>query len=109
MLEFIKMFGLGILYTILFPFIVVIFAIALVYVFVNYLVNESIHVFGFFFGHTFSEETELEKKLNAMKEEKNVSEEESLDAGEVTYTYNEETSEQKVADDVKGSDNDELH
>lgn len=69
MLEFIKMFGLGILYTILFPFIVVVFALSLVYVFVNYLVMESLTIFGFFFGYTFTVETELEKKMREMKEE----------------------------------------
>ena len=63
MLEFIKMFGLGILYTILFPFIVAIFALYLVYVVGNYLVLEAINFFGFFFGYTFTTETELEKKI----------------------------------------------
>jgi hypothetical protein len=67
MLEFIKMFGLGILYTLLFPFIVVIFALYIVYVFVNYLVLEVVNVFGFFLGYTFTDETELEKKLDSIK------------------------------------------
>ena len=69
MLEFIKMFGLGILYTILLPFILMVFAGYLVYVFFNYLVVESMALFGFFFGYTFSDETELEKELILMKEE----------------------------------------
>ena len=68
MLEFIKMFGLGILYTILFPFIVAIFALYLVYVVGNYLVLEAINFCGFFFGYTFTTETELEKQLAEMKE-----------------------------------------
>lgn len=67
MLEFIKMFGLGILYTILFPFILVIFVLYLGYVLVNYLVLEMINFFGFFFGYTFTPETALEKKLHLMK------------------------------------------
>ena len=71
MLEFIKMFGLGILYTLFLPFIIVIFVVYLIYVFFNYLVIESKTLFGFFFGYTFSEETELEKKLEMLKLEKN--------------------------------------
>lgn len=69
MLEFIKMFGLGILYTILFPFIVVFFALVLVGVLINYLVLEVINLSGFFFGNTFTVETKLDKKLKQMKEE----------------------------------------
>ena len=84
MLEFIKMFGLGILYTILFPFIVLIFAIYLVYVFVNYLVVESLTLFGFFFGYTFTTETELEKKLRESKEN---NEREKEEAKEIVYEY----------------------
>ena len=68
MLEFIKMFGLGILYTILFPFIVVIFAAFLVYVFCDYLFLEIKTLVGFFFGYTFTTDTELELKLKEMKE-----------------------------------------
>ena len=68
MLEFIKMFGLGILYTILFPFIVLIFGAYLVYACVNYVVLEFMAIIGFFFGYTFTAETELERKLNEMKE-----------------------------------------
>ena len=60
MLEFIKMFGLGVLYTILLPFIVAFFALSLVFVFSNYLVLEAKTLFGFFFGYTFTTETELE-------------------------------------------------
>ena len=69
MLEFIKMFGLGILYTILFPFIVVFFAVVLVFVVLNYLVMESINLVGFFLGHTFTVETSLDKELKRMKAE----------------------------------------
>lgn len=75
MLEFIKMFGLGILYTILFPFIVVFFALALVFVLLNYLVMECVNCVGFFFGHTFTVETDLDKELKRIKEEKKHAEE----------------------------------
>ena len=68
MLEFIKMFGLGILYTILFPFIVVIFGLYLVYVFLNYLVLETMNIVGFFVGYSFTVETSLEKKMLEMKQ-----------------------------------------
>lgn len=86
MLEFIKMFGLGVLYTILFPFIVVIFAAYLVYVFGNYLVIECITIFGFFFGYTFTTETELEEKLREMKEN-NEKKDETEDVHVVSYEY----------------------
>ena len=69
MLEFIKMFGLGVLYTLLFPFIVVIFALFFVYVLGNYLVLEAINVCGFFFGYTFTTETELDDRLQQLKDE----------------------------------------
>ena len=79
MLEFIKMFGLGILYTILFPFIVVIFVAFLVYVFCDYLFLEVKTLVGFFFGYTFTTDTELEVKLKEMKENaKLAAEKESL-------------------------------
>lgn len=84
MLEFIKMFGLGILYAILFPFIVLIFALYLVYVFVNYLVIECLTLFGFFFGYTFTVETELERKLREIKENNEKSKEE---VKEISYEY----------------------
>lgn len=97
MLEFIKMFGLGILYTILFPFIVVFFALVLVGVLINYLVLEVINLSGFFFGNTFTVETKLDKKLRQMKEEaKNALEKDNEDL--VSDVINEE-----------GSDLDELH
>lgn len=70
MLEFIKMFGLGILYTILFPFLVIIFAVFLVYVFVDYIVLEIKTLVGFFFGYTFTTDTELELQLKELKEAK---------------------------------------
>lgn len=80
MLEFIKMFGLGILYTILFPFIVVIFAAFLVYVFCDYLVLEVKTLVGFFFGYTFTTDTQLEIKLKEMKENARLAaEKETLD------------------------------
>lgn len=78
MLEFIKMFGLGVLYTILFPFLVIIFAAFLVYVFADYLFLEVKTLVGFFFGYTFTTETELELKLKEMKEEKEEHSEEAL-------------------------------
>lgn len=89
MLEFIKMFGLGILYTILFPFIVLIFAAYLVYVFFNYLVVECLTIFGFFFGYTFTVETELERRLREIKENN----EKSKEIEDVTYEYDPSASE----------------
>ena len=112
MLEVIKMFGVGILYTILFPFIVAIFAGYLVYVFGNYLVMESINIFGFFFGYTFSEETELERKLREMKEGPELEENEETEEREtvsvkeetkVVYQYEGDTTEFSMEDE-KGSD-----
>lgn len=100
MLEFIKMFGLGILYTILFPFIVAIFALYLVYVFFNYLVMELISFFGFFFGYTFTVETELERQLAKMKE---ASETENVLSQQDTYSYEETGVEQEIQYE-KGSD-----
>ena len=98
MLEFIKMFGLGILYTILFPFIVAIFALYLVYVIGNYLVLETINFCGFFFGYTFTTETELEKKLAEMKES-------SKDTNEVSNAFEGFAVQNNVTVDLmKGSD-----
>ena len=96
MLEFIKMFGLGILYTLLLPFIVVFFALSLVFVFANYLVLESKTLFGFFFGYTFTTDTELEEKLQEMKDN-GKRDDENPDA---SYEYIDET----VSDSTKGSD-----
>lgn len=98
MLEFIKMFGLGILYTVLFPFIVAIFALYIVYVFGNYLVLEAINLFGFFFGYSFSVETELEKKLASMRVN-------SSESGNVTEEFEEFFEQVDVTDDLRGSDN----
>lgn len=85
MLEFIKMFGLGILYTILFPVIVVFFALVLVFVLVNYLVMECINCVGFFFGNTFTVETDLDKELKKIKAEKKQAEEVKDAVLEATY------------------------
>jgi hypothetical protein len=98
MLEFIKMFGLGILYTVLFPFIVAIFALYIVYVFGNYLVLEAINLFGFFFGYSFSVETELEKKLASMRVN-------SSESGNVAEEFEEFFEQVDVTDDLRGSDN----
>ena len=92
MLEFIKMFGLGILYTIAFPVIVVVFAIYLIYAFCNYLVMESITLFRFFFGYTFSTETEVERVLREQKEEDS-DEKNSKVVYEYNGSYEEETEE----------------
>lgn len=70
MLEFIKMFGMGILYTILSPVILVIFVVFLVYSLFNYLACEAINFSGFFLGKKFSAETELDKKCKKLKMEK---------------------------------------
>lgn len=98
MLEFIKMFGLGILYTILLPFIIVIFALYIVYVFGNYLVLEAINLFGFFFGYSFSVETELEKKLAGMRVSSNGAE------ANVAEEFEEFFEQVDVTDDLRGSD-----
>ena len=70
MLEFIKMFGLGIFYTILSPIILLFFLLCVVYTIGNYLVCEVIYLSGFFMGKRFSEHTALDKKLEKMKKEK---------------------------------------
>ena len=85
MLEFIKMFGLGIFYTIISPVILAIFALFVGYSLVNYLLCEVINLSGFFFGKRFVVETNLEKTMTKLKnknrelsesseEQKNVSE-----------------------------------
>ena len=63
MLEFIKMFGLGVLYTVLSPVFLLVFLLFVVYSLFNYLVFEVINVIGFFAGKRFTEETDLDKKL----------------------------------------------
>ena len=70
MLEFIKMFGLGIMYTILSPVLLVLFALFVVYSFFNYLVCEAINLGGFFLGKKFDEKTELDRRYLKMKKEK---------------------------------------
>ncbi len=67
MLEFIKMFGLGIVYTILLPFIVVYFVLFLLYTFFNYLICEVYTGVMFFFGGGCTMETELDKRLMKKK------------------------------------------
>ncbi|MBR3891299.1 MAG: hypothetical protein IKJ30_04420 [Bacilli bacterium] len=69
MLEFIKMFGLGVLYTVLSPVFLLVFLLFVVYSLFNYLVFEVINVIGFFAGKRFTEETDLDKKLKKMKEQ----------------------------------------
>ena len=105
MLEFIKMFGLGVLYTILLPFIIAVFALYLVYVFFNYLVVEAKTFFGFFFGYTFTEETELEKKLEDMKKEK-IRKDSEIEKQEISYEYQGNVEVQQEVDVAmeKGSD-----
>ena len=70
MLEFIKMFGLGIIYTILSPVILVFFLLFVVYSIINYLVCEAIYLSGFFFGKKFSEHTQLDKTLIRKRKER---------------------------------------
>lgn len=67
MLEFIKMFGVGVLYTLLSPFIAALFALFLVYALVNYLVCEIINLSGYFMGKRFTAETKLEKDFEKKK------------------------------------------
>ena len=69
MLEFVKMFGLGVLYTVLSPVFLLIFLLFVVYSLFNYLVFEVINIIGFFAGKRFTEETELDKKLKKIKEQ----------------------------------------
>lgn len=101
MLEFIKMFGLGILYTLLFPFIIVIFALYIVYVFFNYLVLECVNFFGFFFGYSFTIETELDKKLAEMKARP------IEDERVVGDVFDDFFAQESVAEELKGSDENE--
>ena len=101
MLEFIKMFGLGILYTILFPFILVFFALCLVYVILNYFVMEIINFFGFFFGHTFTTDTELDKKLKEIKAESH--KQVAIEGASETIVHQGEVGE-AVSFEQKGSD-----
>lgn len=70
MLEFIKMFGMGILYTILSPVILLFFLLFVVYSVFNYLVCEAIYLGGFFLGKRFDDKTELEKTYAKMKKER---------------------------------------
>ena len=74
MLEFIKMFGIGVLYTLLSPFIAAVFALFLVYALVNYFVCEIINLSGYFMGKKFTAETKLEKDF---EKKKKLSEDES--------------------------------
>lgn len=76
MLEFIKMFGMGILYTILSPLILAFFLLFVVYSFGNYLVCEGIYLGGFFFGRRFLDKTKLELKYEKEKESNNEEEKE---------------------------------
>lgn len=70
MLEFIKMFGLGIIYTVLSPLILAFFLLFVIYSLFNYLVCECINLGGFFLGKRFTEETELDKQYKKMKKAK---------------------------------------
>ena len=70
MLEFLKMFGMGVLYTILSPIILCFFLLFVVYALINYIVCEVIYFGGFFFGKNFSDVTPLEKEYERMKREK---------------------------------------
>ena len=70
MLEFIKMFGMGILYTILSPLILLFFLVFVVYSVFNYLVCEVIYLGGFFMGRKFEEETKLDRELKKIKKER---------------------------------------
>ena len=73
MLEFIKMFGMGIFYTIMSPIILVFFALFLIYSFFNYLVCEVINLSGFFLGRKFTPQTALDKDCAKMLKEKELS------------------------------------
>ncbi len=75
MLEFIKMFGLGIVYTILSPVFLVVFALFAIYSLFNYLACEAINLGGFFLGRKFDEKTSLDKQYLKMKKEEEKTEE----------------------------------
>ncbi len=68
MLEFLKMFGLGILYTVLLPFILAYFALFLVYTLLNYIFCDIYTLIFYFFGGGVSRNTKLEKTLQKRKE-----------------------------------------
>lgn len=70
MLEFIKMFGMGIMYTILSPFILAFFALFLVYSLFNYFVCEVINLSGYFLGKRFTAQTVLDKEYSKIQKEK---------------------------------------
>ena len=70
MLEFIKMFGLGILYTILSPVFLLVFLLFVLFALGNYFVFEVINLVGFFAGKRFSVETDLDKKLKQIRAER---------------------------------------
>ena len=70
MLEFIKMFGLGILYTIASPILLVVFLLFVVVSLINYLIQEVIYLVGFFMGKKYTTQTPLENKLKEIKAQK---------------------------------------
>lgn len=80
MLEFIKMFGLGVFYTLISPLILVFFILCIFYALINYFVCEAINLSGFFLGKRFVAETKLQKDMEKSKKKKvieKVEEEES--------------------------------
>ena len=83
MLEFIKMFGMGIFYTIMAPIILVFFALFLIYSLFNYLVCEVINLSGFFLGRRFTAQTALDKDCAKMLKEKEF----SVESNEVEEDY----------------------
>lgn len=70
MLEFIKMFLLGIFYTLISPLILLFFLLFVVYSLGNYLVCEVINLSGFFLGKRFVAETDLEKTMARARKKK---------------------------------------
>ena len=70
MLEFIKMFGMGIFYTIVSPIVLAFFVLFLIYSFFNYLVCEIINLSGFFLGKKFKAQTQLDKEYLKIKKER---------------------------------------
>lgn len=65
--EFLKTFGLGILYTIASPFALAFFSLFLIYTFLNYIVCEVYNASTFFLGKGCSRYTKLEKHYKKMK------------------------------------------
>ena len=87
------MFGLGVLYTIISPFLLAYFALFLVYTLVSYLICDVYTIIFFFFGGGCSLKTKLEKEL---EKSKNLAEAKAaVSSGETKVVQNKTTIEVK--------------